>query len=137
MSTATPWARNRHRANEMVRMQHPDGGGVFLKQPGAFIGFWGSPIDRTLPDPHDFVDDTWDLQERRRVADYLDYGKEVAHYKGCSTCRICGQRNGSQDLGDGVFVWPEGLGHYIRDHAVRLPQAFIARALRGEKEGAL
>ncbi len=154
MSTSTPWTRNKHRANEMCRYELPGGrvilvravwlppdgndsagdrAGIHSQAHGVFVGFWRSEAAPTLPAPHDFVDDTWDLQERRRVADYLDYGKVVGDCGILATCCICGQRNGSQELSDGVFVWPEGLGHYVREHAVRLPQAFIERVLREER----
>ena len=37
---------------------------------------------------------------------------------------------GSRDLTDGVWVWPEGLAHYVRDHGVVLPTSFIEHAAR-------
>lgn len=33
---------------------------------------------------------------------------------------------GHRDLTDGVYVWPEGLAHYVKAHAVRLPDDFLA-----------
>jgi hypothetical protein len=33
--------------------------------------------------------------------------------------------NASLELTDGTFLWPEGLTHYVRDHAVRLPDRFF------------
>jgi hypothetical protein len=38
---------------------------------------------------------------------------------------------GSQDLTDGHWIWPEGLWHYVQDHAVRLPDEFVATAVAG------
>jgi hypothetical protein len=38
---------------------------------------------------------------------------------------MCGQRLGNLELTDGVFIWPEGLDHYLLDHGVRLPQWFV------------
>jgi hypothetical protein len=32
---------------------------------------------------------------------------------------------GSYDFTDGVWVWPEGLSHYVEIHCVRLPAEFI------------
>ena len=29
---------------------------------------------------------------------------------------------------DGTYVWPEGLAHYILDHAVRLPDQLVRHA---------
>jgi hypothetical protein len=45
---------------------------------------------------------------------------------GYSTCRICGDyRNGDRELTDGVYLWPQGLAHYVREHQVRLPSQFL------------
>ena len=38
------------------------------------------------------------------------------------------RRNGDSELTDGVFVWPEGLAHYVAVHDVRLPEEFIERS---------
>jgi len=41
-------------------------------------------------------------------------------------CRFCGREIGFRELTDGRWVWPEGLGHYVEAHDVRLPEAFLA-----------
>lgn len=107
--------------------EHPDGDSSTGK---AFIGFWQSKTKPGLPDPKDYVDEDWDWWEKQRVADFFDAGKSVASYKGWSDCRLCGKPNGSADLGDGVFVWPSGLGHYVREHSVKPPAVIVQRALR-------
>lgn len=33
--------------------------------------------------------------------------------------------NGNLDLTDGIYIWPEGLAHYVFDHHVRLPPEFV------------
>ena len=33
-------------------------------------------------------------------------------------------------LTDGTYVWPEGLAHYVSEHAVRPPEGFIKHALK-------
>jgi hypothetical protein len=38
---------------------------------------------------------------------------------------VCGQQNGSRELGDAFYLWPEGLAHYVTDHDVRLPDEFV------------
>ncbi len=78
-----------------------------------------------LPDPKDFIDPDWNPRERDVVARYLDAGEEVNSYRGWSNCRICGKHNGSTDLGDAKYLWPQGFGHYVRDHSVRPPREFI------------
>ena len=32
---------------------------------------------------------------------------------------------GVYDLTDGVWVWPQGLHHYVSEHNIRLPEKFI------------
>ena len=34
---------------------------------------------------------------------------------------LCGKTNGCAEVTDGVYLWPEGLAHYVREHSVRLP----------------
>lgn len=93
------------------------------------IGFWrGGPHDECaeLPDPRDHVDITWDMAEQVAVADALDAAPRIMGWRGISRCRICGRMNGSQTLGHrNGPVWPEGFGHYVRDHGVRPSADFI------------
>lgn len=37
---------------------------------------------------------------------------------------------GASEFSDGVYVWPEGLAHYLEKHHVRLPQRFVDHVLR-------
>lgn len=48
-------------------------------------------------------------------------------YLGWAECRMpgCSKHIGSKDLSDGVWVWPEGFAHYIREHRVRPDKEFI------------
>jgi len=90
------------------------------------IGYWGSPADARFPDPAALVDSEWDASERDNVASYLQEGLVVRAFMGYSTCRVCGfAQNGSLELTDGVYAWPQGLAHYVAEHSVRLPQEFI------------
>ncbi|WP_240644078.1 hypothetical protein [Antribacter gilvus] len=68
------------------------------------------------------------------VADYLGGGHVVRACMGYSDCRFCGQRNGTLELTDGSFVWPEGLRHYLVEHGVRLPARFVEH-VRSRIEG--
>jgi len=71
------------------------------------------------------VDTAWDPDEREVVGHYLNHGLAVVAYMGFSTCRICGRENGNLDLSDGQYIWPSGFAHYVEEHGVRPPQAFI------------
>jgi hypothetical protein len=95
------------------------------------IGFFISSLrDDELPAPQELVGPDSRLNI---VADYLDGGVICERYRGVSWCRFdCGESQmGSCDLTDGVWLWPEGLSHYLRIHSVRLPEVFVAHALAG------
>jgi hypothetical protein len=93
---------------------------------GYWASCWSSVDGPDWPDPRDFIDVTWSDQERNLVASYLEQGDVPWAQAGLSTCRLCGKPNGSAELTDGVFLWPEGLAHYVRDHSVRLPDEVIS-----------
>jgi hypothetical protein len=103
------------------------------------IGMWWVNLDMPesllgFPDPASLVAPDWEKKRRDRVVDYLRKGHTLAAYMGFSYCRFedCRypERNrlGTRDLTDGQWVWPEGLWHYVADHNVRLPDAFVANA---------
>ncbi|MGV9270453.1 hypothetical protein ACWDRR_38100 [Kitasatospora sp. NPDC003701] len=94
-------------------------------RPVRLLGFWGTPENRTLPDPAGLVDPDWDEAQRLWVADYLAHGLVAGNWMGASRCRLCSRANGSRDLTDGHYLWPEGLAHYVLDHGVRLPAEFL------------
>ena len=89
------------------------------------IGYWKGPYAQEWPEPQRFVDPTWDVEERDDVVAYLRHGMVAGACMGFSECRFCGVRNGNLELTDGVYVWPEGLAHYLAEHAVRLPPEFV------------
>lgn len=95
------------------------------------IGFWHGSSSPSLPHPIEFVDATWSEVEREAIASYLKSrdGRLVTTYRGFSHCRICNCSNGSQDISDGVYLWPSGYAHYIEAHHVKPPQAFIDHVL--------
>ena len=89
------------------------------------IGYWASDGDRTWPDPSTLIDLAWDEEEREDVYIHLRYGLVARAYMGKSSCRLCGEPVGNLEFTDGVYVWPEGLPHYVREHHVRLPAEFV------------
>jgi hypothetical protein len=52
-------------------------------------------------------------------------GTILACAAGVARCRLCGRANGAVEFTDGMYVWPEGLAHYVGDRSVRRPQIFI------------
>jgi len=93
------------------------------------IGYWRSETDAAWPDPRAFIDDAWDNRERRSVYLYLGSGIFERAYRGLSPCRLCRKQNGHREFTDGTYLWPEGLAHYVLEHAVRLPNVFVQHAL--------
>jgi len=97
------------------------------------VGYWRLRQEDlpNLPHPAELVDPGWDPKVRRKISTYL---KRPAFaltyvYAGYSPCRLCGLPNGCAERSDGVFVWPEGLAHYVDAHDVRLPDDFVEHAL--------
>lgn len=99
------------------------------------IGYWYSDRDPSLPRLQDLVDPTWETAAREAMIDYLERGVVVSVSLGTSLCRICGKGTGGCEQSDGVFIWPDGLVHYLREHAVRLPDEFAREV--GERIAAL
>ena len=108
------------------------------------IGYWrenprpGDPFDwirqfflADLPRAQDCVDASWSSSsEQPVVLAYLKAGRVHERYMGWSDCRICGCMNGTTDLTDGVFVWPDGLAHYVEAHSLKPDSVFIEHVLR-------
>jgi hypothetical protein len=75
--------------------------------------------------PRHLVDAGWEIEERPRIVQYLSDAPAIAFSGGMSYCRFgCGW-NGSSERSDGVWVWPEGLAHYVQCHDVRLPDDLV------------
>jgi len=53
---------------------------------------------------------------------------------GLSPCRFCEKHNGSLEYTAHVYIWPEGLAHYLTDHQVRLPAEFVQHVERSMDE---
>jgi hypothetical protein len=100
---------------------------------GDRIGYWESSYslmpevegEPEWPRVTDFVDEDWDDSERDRVASYLEQGLVALAMCGHSACRFCGELNGCAENTDGVYLWPEGLAHYVRQHHVRPPVSVV------------
>jgi hypothetical protein len=105
------------------------------------VGFWGEGRAH----PSAAVDAAWAAShDGRLVLGYVArHGMLESHELAYSWCRFgCAGGRPTRALGcatltDGVWVWPEGLAHYLQAHAVRPPQPeFVAHVLRAaEAEG--
>ena len=82
-------------------------------------------LDSPFIHPRDLVDSTWAGKDRSRVVQYLARARAVAHAGGLSYCRFGCGLDGCAELSDGVWLWPEGLAHYVAHHGVRLPDEFL------------
>jgi hypothetical protein len=75
--------------------------------------------------PRHLVDPGWAREERPGIVRYLNEAPAIIHFCGLSYCRFGCGTNGSAEHSDGVWVWPEGLAHYLERHDVRLPEDFV------------
>jgi len=98
----------------------------------SFAQTLGSFIHIGLPWPGDMIDATWDLRERRAVTAYVNHENFIGpRYMGHASCLLCNKLdNGAADCTDGIYVWPEGLGHYVETHSVKPPQEFVDHIIR-------
>lgn len=100
-----------------------------------FIGYWrGSEyndrVQRNLPDPKDYIDSSWNVEERTQVANRLHIATIFIQWKGYSSCRLCTGHYGTNcRTFDGTWVFPAGFVHYIEVHNLRPPQSFIDHVL--------
>ena len=104
------------------------------------VGYWRSlpewhdETNDDFPDPTLLVDEDWHAANRARIVGYLRAGEEYIVWRGFSYCRFdCGMefsKMGSRCFTDGVWVWPQGLAHYVDVHHIRLPEEFVAHMAR-------
>jgi hypothetical protein len=99
------------------------------------IGYWHGDRSPDMPNPADFVDPDWDEDERDITSGYLSSGTIARAYMGYSPCRLCSDRNnGDREFTDGIYIWPQGLRHYVDEHSVRLPEKFVSHAVARMEE---
>jgi hypothetical protein len=97
------------------------------------IGVWfNDDAPNGYPLPQRLVG-RWDADSKRRVLKHIADGAVVVTYDDDSFCRFaCGVADrdiGRRLLSDGVFAWPDGLGHYVEHHDVQLPEHFVAHTV--------
>lgn len=92
------------------------------------IGYWYSEYEPKLPFPIENSSQL-SISNREKLISYLKLNHSTIRYLGLSECRICHKDNGSTDVFDDKYVWPEGLVHYIEIHNVELPEEFVKECL--------
>jgi hypothetical protein len=103
---------------------------MFESKTLILIGYWYSKDkdDAHYPDPKNLIDEAFykaNWRIKNQLSGHLFNGVPCNHYRGYSGCRICGERLGTFERTDGIYVWPDKLEHYIEVHNVRLPEQFI------------
>jgi hypothetical protein len=91
------------------------------------IGYWKASFDDEYPLPQE-LETEYAPETRRKLVTYLESGSLLVQYRGASWCRWCCANNGTKELYDGDWAWPEGLAHYLQHHPVALPPDFVRRA---------
>lgn len=81
-------------------------------------GYWWSKQEPEYPMPikSDIPFDNKDVVVKKLVSLQAKISKR--YYKGFSTCRCCGERNGTAEYSHKGWKWPEGLIHYIIEHNI-------------------
>lgn len=103
-------------------------------KPPKGIGYWFNDERTGFPNPRTLVRPNWLAPESlSRLVRYLRSAPMFCGSWGHSFCRFeCGVGHdimGSHTFWDGVWVWPEGLSHYVELHDVALPDTFVQHAL--------
>lgn len=98
------------------------------KSNNKYIGYW-KLFDKDEPDydgqPLTFPVENSATHDQTEIIARLKLAMETGHivqYRGWSTCRLCGKRNGIGELeiiqGRIKYSIPEGYLHYLEDHNV-------------------
>lgn len=95
---------------------------------GRALALWHGLHDE-WPWPGDLVDPSWDATERAAVVEHLAAGKICNMWLGYASCRLCNCLLGTCCLTDGVWQWPQKAEHYLTEHLVRPPEAFVQHVL--------
>jgi hypothetical protein len=100
------------------------------------IGYWKAEFRDGYPAPQ-WIADQAEASDSQRVAAYLESGWAASWSPGLSWCRFgCGYC-GASELSDGVWLWPDGLVHYVREHHVALPAEFIVHVRQNREPARL
>jgi hypothetical protein len=116
------WADDEHAA----KYGYPRARRMIVEAAAGPVASQATDQDSPFIHPRRLVDAAWAWEDRSRVVRYLSEARDVAGAGGFSYCRFgCGV-NGCTERSDGVWLWPEGLAHYVQHHDVRLPEEFLS-----------
>ena len=93
------------------------------------IGFWfgHGKENNKFPTPRASTYRGWSEGKRQyltRLAK-VEEKASTSRFKGSSTCRICGKRNGSSTFYYKGWCWPSGFSHYIEEHNIKPSEDFL------------
>lgn len=92
------------------------------------IGYWYSTYELQYPMPVENSASDEQVKKQLEILKHFKLDASEVHFRGFSTCRICGVINGSSEFQDSIYNEkygiPSGLEHYIRDHKVLVPGIF-------------
>lgn len=96
------------------------------------IGLWYSELEPYYPHPKGFIDKSWDKEIKQPIITRLKASYPLPYpYAGKSWCRFsCGETEmGNRDYSDGIYLFPEGLVHYLEQHNLKLPNEVVEKML--------
>jgi len=85
------------------------------------IGYWYSKNQPEHPMPVSDSATSDQVTEQLEKLDAFIEGAREVHYRGYSSCRLCGKLNGTFEYVKNGFAIPVGLQHYVEDHHVLVP----------------
>jgi hypothetical protein len=78
-----------------------------------------------LPLMTDFMDSNWASEIRSKAVKYLMEAPCVLAAASPPTkCELCWEKRQQAWRSDGVWLWPDSLGHMVQSHRVRVPARF-------------
>jgi hypothetical protein len=86
------------------------------------LGYWTAQVQPVVNRPNYGA-------HKDAIVAYLANGIRIDCYDGFAHCRVCHVDVGCDDYTDRVWMWPSGFQHYIVEHAIELPQAFVAHVV--------
>ena len=105
---------------------------LFRDWPHDWFGLWRFDDDNrptNVPTLKEIVDKDWNIPDLGRIVAYLN-ACPVSQSAGRpeSACSLCGELLGdpSSWRSDGVWSWPDRLGHLVSKHSVRVPDRMLA-----------